>query len=80
MRWQPLFEQDMRASGQVCCATTSMLPLILLHQLFQGEVCLHLCGTPHGLFTNGAMAGSWVLLHPTNTRFAERAPAVRQNH
>ena len=25
----------MRASGQVCCATTSMLPLILLHQLFQ---------------------------------------------
>ena len=55
-------------------------PLILLHQLFQGEVCLQLCGTPHGLFTKGAMAGSWVLLHPTNTRFAERVAAVRQNH
>ena len=55
-------------------------PLILLHQLIQGEVCLQLCGTPHGLFTKGAMAGSWVLLHPTNTRFAERVAAVRQNH
>ena len=26
------------------------------------------------------MAGSWVLLHLANTRFAERVPAVRQNH
>ena len=47
---------------------------------FSGEVCLQLCGTPHGLFTKGAMAGSLVLLHPTNTRFAERAPAVKHNH
>ena len=28
-------------------------PLILLHQLFQGEVCLQLCGTPHGLLQRG---------------------------
>ena len=80
LRWQALFEQDMRASEQVCCATMSMLPLILLHQLFQGEFCLQLCGTPYGLFTKGAMAGSWVLLHPPNKLFAERVPAVRQNH
>ena len=26
------------------------------------------------------MAGSWVLLHPANTRFAERVIAVRQNN
>ena len=26
------------------------------------------------------MDGSWVLLHLANTRFAERVPAVRQNH
>ena len=54
--------------------------LNLLHQLFEGEVCLQLCGTPYGLFTKGAMAGSWVLLHPPNKLFAERVPAVRQNH
>ena len=51
--------------------------LNLLHQLFHNEVCLQLCGTPYGLFTNGTMAGSWVLLHLANTRFAERVPAVR---
>ena len=38
-----------------CCA----FYLDLLHQLFQGEVYLQLCGTPYGLFTKGAMAGSW---------------------
>ena len=54
--------------------------LNLFHQLFEGEVCLQLCGTPYELFTKGAMAGSWVLLHPANTRFAERVPAVRQNN
>ena len=26
------------------------------------------------------MAGSWVLLHPANTRFAERVIVVRQNN
>ena len=60
----------------VCCA----FYLDLLHQLFQGEVYLQLCGTPYGLFTKGAMAGSWVLLHPANTRFAECVPAVRKNN
>ena len=59
-----------------CCA----FYLDLLHQLFQGEVYLQLCGTPYGLFTKGAMAGSWVLLHPANTRFAECVPAVRKNN
>ena len=54
--------------------------LYLLYKLFEGEVCLQLCGAPYRLFTKGAMAGSWVLLHPTNTRFAERVPAVRQNN
>ena len=54
--------------------------LNLLHHLFQGEVCLQLYGTPYGLFTEGAMAGSWVLLHPSDTLFAERMPAVRENH
>ena len=29
LRWQPLFEQGMRALGQVCHANTSMLPLSL---------------------------------------------------
>ena len=89
LRWQPLLEQDTRASGQVCRATTSMLPplvarctfyLDLLYKLFEGEVCLQLCGAPYRLFTKGAMAGSWVLLHPTNTSFAERVAAVRQNN
>ncbi len=47
---------------------------------FLGEVCLQLCGAPYRLFTKGAMAGSWVLLHPTNTSFAERVAAVRQNN
>ena len=51
--------------------------LDLLHRLFEGEVCLQLCGTPYGLFTKGAMAGSWVLLHPANTRFAEHVPAEK---
>ena len=55
-----------------CCA----FYLDLLHQLFQGEVYLQLCGTLYGLFTKGAMAGSWGLLHPANTRFAECVPAV----
>ena len=59
-----------------CCA----FYLDLLHQLFQGEVYLQLCGTPYGLFTKGAMAGSWVLSHPANTCFAECVPAVRKNN
>ena len=54
--------------------------LDLLYKLFEGEVCLQLCGAPYRLFTKGAMAGSWVLLHPTNTSFAERVAAVRQNN
>ena len=54
--------------------------LDLLHKLLEGEVFLQSCGTPYGLFTKGAMAGSWVLLHPTDTRFAERVSAVRQNN
>ena len=56
--WQLLFEQDMRALGQVCSTTTSMLArsafyLNLFRKLFQGEVCLKLYGTPYGLFTKG---------------------------
>ena len=54
--------------------------LDLLHKLLEGEVFLQSCGTPYGLFTKGAMAGNWVLLHPTDTRFAERVSAVRQNN
>ena len=88
MRWQPLLGYEGIGAG-VLSYHVDAPPFVahyafylnLLYHLFQGEVCLQLYGTLYGLsFTKRVMAGSWVLLHPANTLFAEHMPAVRQNH